>query len=84
MPFWLKVKYIFQENNPEKHCWLQKISLQTPTFHENHMTSRPKLEKSPAKGEHLLVSYIFQTPLKSGWWFQPIWKILVKLEIFSK
>ena len=21
---------------------------------------------------------------KTGWWFQPIWKILVKLEIFPK
>ena len=24
------------------------------------------------------------TNKKAGWWFQPIWKILVKLEIFPK
>ena len=26
----------------------------------------------------------FQLIRKTGWWFQPIWKILVKLEIFPK
>ena len=25
-----------------------------------------------------------ESQVKSGWWFQPIWKILVKLEIFPK
>ncbi len=37
-----------------------------------------------SKEGHSPTLYHFATNLLSGWWFQPIWKILVKLEIFLK
>ena len=36
---------------------------------------------APASVLHLLLQF---TPCKSSWWFQPIWKILVKLEIIPR
>ena len=51
------------------------------TFEDND----PKIstENTSVSGSWSMINWLFWT-IFSGWWFQPIWKILVKLDIFPK
>ena len=71
-----------------KHIWVATIqlsfvnaSIQRPTLHEKKHSQGSTTAKELSKSSTLWKTNIGRW---SSWWFQPLWKILVKMGIFHR